>query len=156
MKRNKLEACKQDLLSTYKEQLCNESVASIKAAQTPEEFVNILHEFDTFLMYQALPDAEWSRKWFLGEKPLLNKCGVYLDQVVSINNPECRKLILMGDSHVTLTCSTPNIFNISLQECSTLNLITVGVTSVTVREKGTGKANILLRSKQSIIKIHKI
>ena len=156
MTQERLEACKADLLESYKEDLCEESIEAIQQASTPEQLVRILHQFATFLAYKAIPKAEWARKWFSDETELLNSCGVYLDQKVILVDPEERSLVAIGNTHLSLSLTKAHIWNISLQDESDMVLSTYGVNSAVVREKGTGKTTVLFQSSESKIKIHTI
>ena len=156
MTEEKLKACKEDLLTTYKDVLCDESNDDIRAANNAMCLVCLLHKFATFLRYKVIPSADWARKWFEDEKDLLNQCGVYLDQVAVLINPAETSIVLMGNSEVTLLVNQPDLYNVTLQDASTLHISAADVTSVTVREKGTGTTNIISQGIHSKIKIHKI
>ncbi|MBO4550140.1 MAG: hypothetical protein J5733_05360 [Bacteroidaceae bacterium] len=151
-----MKACKADIIETYKEQLCTESLEALEKAKTPDELVSILHKFATYLHYKTLPDVEFGRKWFGNELDLLNRNGIYLDQILHVKDPEQKSLIMFGDCHITLMLTKPSIWNVSLQDDSSLSLLTYGTCSAIVREKGSGHTKILHKNPQSVIKIRKI
>ena len=156
MTQEQLLLCKQDCLEVYKEYLCEESLDAINKAATPEEFVRILHQFAIFLAYKAIPKADWVRKWFNNEKDLLNQCGVYLDQIVSVNNPKEKSIVLLGMSDMQLLLSDADIWNVTVQDDSQLKLVLQGVVSCNVREKGTKETQIVYKDRFSRVKIRRV
>jgi len=148
--------CKADFLATYKDILCNESTEDIQASQTPVQFIRLLHKFATFLRYKAIPSAEWARQWFKDETQLLNECGVFLDQILSLKDPDERSLILLGTSNLHITYTLPRLCNLTLQDDSTASLLLFNTAHCTVREKGTQHAEIITCNKPATVKIHRL
>ncbi|MCM1576969.1 MAG: hypothetical protein NC035_08330 [Bacteroides sp.] len=150
------ELCKKDFLATYGDMLCEESYSLIDKAGTPSDFINLLHTFAVYLRYKVIPSAEWSRKWFIKELPLINSCGVYLDQIAAVKDPDSSSLVLIGNCSLNVMYTRPIKNNITLQDESNVKLIMYGAACCTVREKGTGKTTIINCNKPAQVKIHKI
>ncbi len=155
MTQEQFTACKSNFLATYGEILCEDSLSAIEKANTPQAFIMLLHEFATFLRYKVLPSAEWARKWFGSDVETLNECGVYLDQTLALEDPQCQSLVLLGTSDVMVTLNK-GVHNITLQDESNVRLIVFGVARCTVREKGKGHATEVYCENPKDIKIHKI
>lgn len=152
-----LERVKADLLETYKDELCEDSLDAINNASTPDEFIGLLAKFAAFLNYKAIPTIDWVLKWFntYEYRRLARENGVYYDGVSIINNPT-KPIVVMGDAIVSLICSTPHYFNVMLQDNSKCEITTLSNCMVKVRQKNLSKVNILHKHNLSHIKINKI
>lgn len=149
-----LEKMKADLLNTYKEELCEDSVEAIKNAETLPQFIGLLHKFSAYFNYKELPKIEWVRKWFNTPelKQIANENGVYVDDIVSIVNPST-PIVLMGDSKAMLVCTTQHFYQVITQDKSELSISTLGSCIVRVRKKNNSKVSTLHKHNFSRIKI---
>ena len=157
MTREYLELIKADLLAEYQEELCEESIESIHAASTPEEFIGLLAKFSAFLGYKCLPRAEWVKKWFntTEYKELAQTNGVYFDGIHAVKNPTL-PLVVMGDAEITLLCDQPHMYKVTLQENSRCSITAFYSCFINVRKKDDSRCSIFHKSNLSRIKIRKI
>lgn len=149
------EALKADMLTTYAADLCEESIADIKAANNVMAFIAILNKYTAFLNYKCIPGIDWVRKWFGDYKSIAEECGCYIDCVRVVTNPAI-PLTLYGKASVTLIVSEPHIFKVTTQDESRLQIDASGVAAVNVRQKQQSEVTILNQPKTSIIKIRKV
>ena len=149
------EALKADMLTTYAVDLCEESVADIKAANNVMAFIAILNKYTAFLNYKCIPEIDWVRKWFGNYKRDAEDCGCYIDCVRFVTNPAL-PITLYGTANVTLIVSEPHIYQVTTQDESHLQINAVGEAVVNVRQKQQSEVKVLDQSKTSIIKIRKV
>lgn len=131
-----LERLKASFLEQHKPLLCEESVGMIEHAKTLEEFIAILHRFILFANFHSVPSLEWAREWFRDYLNEANACGVYLDQIITLDNPKQENIILLGKCHANAILVQPRTYYITLRDESHLALITYGSSCATVRLKG--------------------
>lgn len=155
MTKEYFEALKADMLTTYAADLCEESVADIKAANNIMAFIAILNKYTAFLKYKCIPDIDWVRKWFGDYKSVAEECGCYIDCVRVVTNPTI-PLTLYGKARVTLVVNEPHIYKVTTQDDSRLQIDASGVAAVNVRQKQQSEVAINNQSKTSIIKIRKV
>lgn len=146
---------KADLLETYKNDLCEESVEAINKARTPDELVGLLAEFSAFLNYKAIPTADWVEKWFGEYEQLAKDNGVYFKGYSEITNP-IKQIVVLGDATISLKYSEPHYYRVTLQDNAKCELTTLCACMVRVRQKGNSIVNILHKHNLSQVKINKI
>lgn len=147
---------KKDFLTTYKKDLCEESREFVEKADTPQAFLRILGEFVAHIGMKDLPTIEWARKWFKNEISLLNKCGVYLDQICMIEDTKLPFVFLFGDCSITYSQSQPHLCRIVARDNSTLNLLLFGCGSTIVRLHGNASQSTFHKEYLHTLKVHKI
>ncbi len=148
---------KTSFVETHRPYLCEESMEMIAKAQTLSQFIDILHRFVHFKFFDRVPSLEWAQEWFGQYLPEANACGVYLNQIVTLNNPKQESIILLGKCHANAILVRPATFSFTLRDESHLSLITYGTACATVRLKGeNATCSNMHRSIHSRIKIHKI
>lgn len=152
-----LELMKADLMVQYKDKLCEESIESIQAASTPEEFIGLLAKFSAFLNYKCIPEVWWVRKWFNNptRKRLAETNGVYFEGYHSVVNPQ-NHIVVMGNAKVVVACTIPHLYRIMLQEQAECDLSTYSTCIVNVRKKDDSQLNIVHKHEKSKIKIRTI
>ena len=149
------EALKADLLTTYAADLCEESVADIKAANNVTALIAVLDKYTAFLKYKTIPDVNWARKWFGNHKNDAEEAGCYLDVTRVVTNPD-KPITLYGNANVVLIAYEPHIFRVTTQDNSRLSIDASGVAAVNVRQKHDSDVTILHKHKTSIVKIRKV
>ena len=148
---------KTSFVETHKGMLCEESVAMIEKARDLAAFIDILHRFVHFKYFDNVPTLEWAHEWFDAYLPDANACGVYLDQIVTIDNPKPESIILLGKCQANAILVQPKNYYITLRDDSHLSLIAYGTACATVRLKGERVSfTNMHRSPHSRIKTHKI
>lgn len=152
-----LEQIKADMLTTFKDELCEESVIAINKASTMEEFIGLLSYFYTFLKYKELPTIEWVKKWFgnLELRKVARENGVYFDGWNSISNPT-KPIVVMGDAKLSVYIGDARVYNIYTKDSAVCEITTFSNCFVKVRQKAQSKVNILHKHNLSRIKINKI
>lgn len=152
-----LELMKADLLAEYKDELCEESVESIKNANTIEDFIGLLSKFSVYLSFKFIPEVWWVRKWFNNpeRKSLAEKHGVYFNGHSMVVNPQS-PIVVMGDAHITLTCTKPSLYRVLLQDECNCDVSTFYNCRVMIRQKDNSQCNIIHKNNLSSIKIRKI
>ena len=152
-----LDVIKADLLSEYKDELCEDSVNAILAATTLDDFISLLHEFSLNLNYKRIPKVDWVRKWFSTTemKQIANDKGVYFEGVHSVVNPKT-PLVVMGDAQIMFNCNAPHVYNIVLQDSSKCSITSFYTCVVKVRQKDNSECAILHKDRLSQVKIRKI
>lgn len=148
---------KASFVETHRPCICEESMAMIEKAKNIAQFIGILHRFVHFKYFDQVPRLEWCREWFGRNIEEANACGVWLDQIVTLDNPKQESIILLGKCHVNAILVRPTTFYFTLRDESHLSLITYGTACATVRLKGdTPTFTNMHRSIHSRIKTHKI
>ena len=157
MSNDYLTRLKASFVETHRPYLCEESIRMIEKARTLAQFIDILHHFVHFKFFDQVPSLEWAHEWFDEYLQEANACGVYLDQITTLDNPKQESIILLGKCHVNAILVRPATFYITLRDESHLSLITYGTANATVRLKGeqTTFTN-MHHSPYSRIKTHKI
>lgn len=150
-----LEAMKADLLETYKDDLCEESIESIQNAHTLQEFIGVLHRYAAFLKYKAIPKIEWVRKWFADYKEEAQACGAYIDAIASVTNPTT-PIIAFGQSYITFIATKSEVYTITLQDTSECSIVAYYASFIKVRQKDESKVKVLHKGKLSNVKIRKV
>ena len=148
---------KASFIETHRQYICEESMEMIEQAKNLAQFIDILHRFVHFKFFDRVPSLEWCEEWFGKYLPEANACGVYLNQITTLDNPKQESIILLGKCHVNAILVRPATFYITLRDESHLSLITYGTACATIRLKGelTTFTN-MHHSLHSRIKIHKI
>ena len=146
---------KEDLLTTYAPDLCEESVTDIKAATNVTELIAVLNKYTAFLKYKCIPEIDWVRKWFGGYKNEVEKAGCYIDCTRCVTNPT-HPITLYGTACITLIAAEPHIYQVTTQDASRLYITASGVAAVNVRQKHDSRVSVLSQSKTSTIKIRKV
>lgn len=150
-----IEEIKQDFLSEYSDVLCDESVEDINNTETLESFVGVLKKYMCFVYAKPIPTSLWVRKWFANDKDEINKYGVYLDQSLSLTNPE-EKLVLFGSCGATMVFTEPKLWNIMLCETSMITIMADGVCDISIRKKDNSSVMVTKRTNGARIKVHDI
>ena len=149
------EALKADILKTYADDLCEESVADIQAATSLAEFINVLNKYTAFLNYKNIPKIDWVRKWFGDYKYEAEKNGCYIDSTCTVVNPTT-PITLYGTSDITLIVDLPHIYQVTTQDESMLTVSAFGVSVVNVRQKDDSDVLVASKDESSKIKIRKV
>lgn len=147
-----LQKIKDELMQTYQAELCEESVIDIRNAQNAKELVSLLHKYAIFINYQAFPVEHLLRKWFEGEKDMLNSNGIYLDQITTISDPEQQSIFCAGKCDILFIVQEPHIYKITLQDESNLSIIAHRTAVVKVRNKGKGTITTHYKAPNATIK----
>ena len=134
MSNNYFEQLKQSFLVTYAADLCEESLADIANAKTVAAFIAVLHKYLHFLNYKAVPTAEWAREWFGRYLDEANANGVYLDQIIALDDTH-PSVVLLGRCVVNAVLVKSKTTCFTLQDESSLSLVTYGTANATVRLK---------------------
>ncbi len=148
---------KSNFLDTYAADLCEESIEDIQRATDVAAFIAVLHKYLHFLNFKSVPTADWAREWFSDYIDEANANGVYLDQIVALNNPDNDSIVLLGHCNVNVILAQPKTTYFTLQDDSRLSIVAYYSTCCKVRLKGTeSKATVLHKSPYANIKIRKI
>lgn len=150
-----LQLMKADLLSTYQDELCEESITDINRATTLQEFIDVLHTYSAFLAYKSIPKIDWVRKWFSDYKDEAEVCGCYIDAIRAITNPT-KPIVAYGHSNLSVVVTKTGLYNITLQDDSYCSLVAYYTTMIRVRQKDNSQVNIIHKDNRSIIKIRKV
>lgn len=150
-----LQQMKADLLSTYRDELCEASIADINRAATLQEFIDVLHTYSAFLAYKSIPKIDWVRKWFADYKDEAEALGCYIDRVVSVTNPTT-PVIAYGRSNISLIVTKAGLYNITLQDDSYCSIVAYYASMIRVRQKDNSQAHIIHQDNRSVIKIRKV
>ncbi|MBR1809610.1 MAG: hypothetical protein IJ776_09535 [Paludibacteraceae bacterium] len=144
-----------DLKATYKDQLCEESLADIDAATTLADFIGVLKKYAAFLKYKNIPKADWARKWFGEYLEEANEQGCYLDQRVLIQAPQ-QPIVLFGDSVANLTIAENGLYSVTCQDNSQLFIFAISPCVLRVRLKDESIAHKAYIHKKAQVKIRKV
>lgn len=150
-----LQQMKADLLSTYQDELCEESIADINRAATLQEFIAVLHAYSAFLAYKSIPKIDWVRKWFADYRDEAEACGCYIDRVGSVTNP-ATPIVAYGRSNISLIVTKAGVYNITLHDDTYCSIVAYYTSMVRVRQKDNSQVHVLHKSNSSIIKIRKV
>lgn len=156
MTQEQFQRMKKDFLTTYQADLCEESREFVEKADTPQAFLRILGEFVAHIGMKDLPTIEWTRKWFKNDISLLNECGVYLDQVCTIENTDQPFIFLFGDCVVTFSQKRSHFCRIMARDNSKINLLLFAAGSTIVRLHGNASQYTIHKDYSHVLKIHKI
>ncbi len=144
-----------DLKATYKDQLCEESLADIDAAPTLADFIGVLKKYAAFLKYKNIPKAEWARKWFGDYLEEANAEGCYLDQRIYLQNPQI-PIVLFGDCAANLMIQENGLYSITCQDNSQLFIFAMSPCFLRVRLKDGSTAHKAYIHKKAQVKIRKV
>jgi len=148
---------KVSFLEAHSPYICEESREQIEKAQTLEQFIGILHRYVHFKFFDQVPSLEWAQEWFGNYLPEANACGVYLNQIATVDNPKRDSFILLGKCHLNAILVRSQLFFFTLRDESELSLITYGSANATIRLKGDkAGCRTIHKSLYSRIKLHKI
>lgn len=145
-------AIKADFIETYRPLLCDESMIDILNAMDWPSFVDVLRKYMVYNNYRPFPDVEWVRKWFSDHREELNDEGVYLDQCISLKDPE-RHVFLFGHCVAHIIYTLPRQFRILAQDESKVHAQAYGTSVVFVKLKGDASFWQIAKSLSSRIKI---
>lgn len=153
MTEDKFNAIRAELLAKYGEFLCNDAKNDINAAADINALIGVLHKYIWDIWHKNFTATRFIRKWFADDLEVFNANGCYLDQQVTLRNPEQRKAIFFGDCKVNVIISEAHLYEYLLQDTTQMSICAYGVCSVTVRTKKNAQAKIIYKDTVSRIKI---
>lgn len=159
MSTNYYERMRADFLEHFGNSLCEESRDEVSVAKDLPTFIALLHRYMHYLCYKHLevPTVEWAREWFADYKQELNENGVFLDQILALEEPTTDSVILLGATNINVIMTKSRTVEFTLENESTLNIVAYYSARCNVQLKGAAsKANIVHKSPYANIKIRKI
>ena len=154
MTEDKFNAIKAELFDRYGTLLCNDAKSDINAAADINELLCVLHKYIWDIWHKDFTATRFVRKWISADDiDVFNANGCYIDQQVTLRNPEQRKALFFGDCMVNVIVSEPHLYEYLLQDNTKMNVCAYGVCSVTVRTKKKAQVTIVHKDTVSRIKI---
>lgn len=148
----KFDHIKKDFVNRYQRHLCEESLVDIEAAKDWKSFAAVLRKYMVFNSYRPFPEVEWVRKWFTREKMSLNEENIYLDQIISVADPDT-PVMLYGDCLCNVVYSKAGVHRVMAQDTSKINLFTYNKATVFVKLKDDATLTERVNRKGAIIKV---
>ncbi len=150
------EKVKTDFLAHYGKTICDEARIAIEQSTTIQEAFEVLHKNMVYLTDRHIPGTDWLRKWFKEDKKTLNECGIYIDQVTILYNPQRTRIAFYGNSIVTLVLSDTQFWHLTSQDNAIVKIIGLEWSVCHLVAKGDSEGVIQLQDENAKIKIKKV
>ncbi len=159
MSTNDYKQMRADFLEQFGSSLCQESRDEVADAPTLKAFIALLHRYMHFLCFKGLkvPTTEWVRKWFRNELAELNKNGVFLDQILALEDPATDSVILLGTTNINVILTKSRTVEFTLEDSSQLHIVAYYSACCNVRLKSAdSNANIIHKTNNAKVKIRRV
>lgn len=149
----KFQEIKTDLLHSFGNSFCEEALQTVQNARTAKQLITVLHKYAFEIWKYKYISTDWVRRWFSNEQPLLQACHCYLDQPISLTNPDS-DIVCFGKCRISIVLTKPQRIRVFLQDDTHVNICTYGVCLVSLYVRDNASVSTAYQSKLSIIKTH--
>ena len=147
------EELKADFLACYGKTICKEARGEVERSADLKQAFEVLHKNLVYLTDRHIPEVVWLRKWFADDKRSLNECGMYLDQLTILHNPQHKSVILYGNSEVTIVLDDTEFYHITTQDNAVARVIAREWSICHLHSKGESKVELLYKGENAKVKM---
>lgn len=153
MTEDKFQRLKADLFAKYGKFFCEDAIADINAANNIIALISVLHKYAWDTWHKDYTATRWLRKWFEDDLEVFNENGCYLDQVVTLTNPDMKTLMFFGKCFANVIYTEPLVSSLYVQDEARLNICAQNVCSLSVYTKSQAQSSVLYKHRNAQIKI---